>query len=70
MAPEEFFETASVGCYVRYVHRHVRIDFVCRGTPYAIGREVGTGRKVYLLLCNDMLKECGYGCFNDVEIVA
>lgn len=72
MTPEEFFEEATVGMRIRYdkgCFDEVRIYLIHRECRLAYGSEVATGRKVRLILCNDMLKVCGRGCFNIVELV-
>ena len=71
MTPAEFFGTATAGSRIRYDKdqcMNVRIVFISRLGEYAFGRQVGTNRLVYLVLCNGMLKECGRGCFSSVEM--
>ena len=71
MTPVEFFEKAFAGSRIRYDkdnRMHVRIVFVSRVGEYAMGKEFGTNRNIYLFLKNGMLKEGIRGCFASVEL--
>lgn len=71
MTPGEFFESAAAGSHIRYDKGNcisVRITYISRLGEYAYGREAGTNRLVYLVLCNGMLKDCARGCFGCVEL--
>lgn len=71
MSPSQFFETATAGSRIRYdkdLCMNVRIMFISRLGQYALGRQIATNRPVYFILCNNMLKECGRGCFTSVEL--
>ncbi|OGG57186.1 hypothetical protein A3D71_00100 [Candidatus Kaiserbacteria bacterium RIFCSPHIGHO2_02_FULL_55_20] len=70
MSPAEFFEKAKAGSRIRYdkdFHMDVRITFISRLCGYAIGRQVGTKRRVYLMLSGGMLKEGISGSFVNLE---
>jgi len=70
MSPAEFFEKAKVGSRIRYdkdFRMEVRIKFISRLCGYAIGKQVGTERRIYLMLSNGMLKEGISGGFVDLE---
>ena len=72
MTPEEFFEKAPEGSSIRYGRGYfdeVRVYLIHRECRLAYGSEIVTRRKIRLILCNDMLKVCGRGCFNSVKLV-
>lgn len=71
MTPVEFFEKATPGCRIRYdknLCMDVRIMFISRLCGYAIGKQIGTKRRVCLILSNGMLKEGISGSFNRIEL--
>ena len=71
MTPVEFFEKVTPGSRIRYDKdqcMNVRIMFVSRLCGYAVGRQIGTKRRVYLILSNGMLRDGIRGAFNSVEL--
>lgn len=71
MTPTEFFEKGSVGTRISYGKGsgiRVHILYLSKVGEYAIGKHIGTGRRLHLLLHNGLLKSA-HGCFGEVKLI-
>ena len=71
MTPVEFFEKGMRGSEIIVSNGRpmkIRIEYISRLAECAVGKQVGTRRKIHLVLCRNLLK-CGPCYFKSVELL-